>query len=124
MTVPLSDREQKILEEIEQSLYAEDPDFAKEVKRRSPWMDEIRQMKLGAASFAGGLALLLTFFFIGSIVLGVLAFGAMVGGIVVFAGALRTIATRQRATRPDRRERITRAFEQWEAKLRQRYKKP
>jgi hypothetical protein len=120
--VPLSDREQKILEEIERNLYEEDPKFAHQV-RRTPKMDEIRRVKLGALLFLCGFALLIAFFISRSILIGVAAFGAMVGGIVLVAGALKGLSGPRTLGSGVQRDRLTEYFRQWEQRLRKRYKR-
>jgi hypothetical protein len=121
--VPLSEREQKILEEIERNLYEEDPRFAHGVRRRTPKMDEVRRIKLGALLFVCGFALLIGFFFSGALLVGVAAFGGMVGGIVMVAGAVREVAGHSRISPSGQRERISGVFRQWEDRLRNRYKR-
>jgi hypothetical protein len=121
--VPLSEREQRILEEIEKNLHEEDPAFARTVREQAPRMDEIRRIKLGVAIFAAGFVSLISFFFSGLILVGVLAFGLMVGGIVLFAGAVRVLATERRSASV-RRQRMANRIGRWEERIRQRYKKP
>jgi hypothetical protein len=121
--VPLSEREQRILEEIEKNLHEEDPAFARTVREQAPRMDEIRRIKLGVGLFAGGFVVLISFFFSRLVVVGVIAFGLMVGGIVMVAGALRVLASERRSM-PVRRQRLARRIGSWEERLRQRYKKP
>lgn len=121
--MPLSEREQKILEEIEKNLYEEDPKFAHGVRRRTPRMDEVRRVKIGALLFVCGFALLIGFFVSRTVLVGVAAFGAMVGGIVLVAGALRDYAGSRRFGPGAQRERLTGLFQQWEDRLRKRYKR-
>lgn len=121
--MPLSEHEQRILEEIEKNLYQEDPGFARDVRRRAPLMDEVRRVKLGIFVFACGFALLIGFFVSTSVFVGVGAFVAMVAGIVLVAGALKSLAAgRRRATRPGR-DRLDALLQRWEQKLRRRYKR-
>ena len=120
--MPLSEREQRILEEIEKNLHEEDPTFARTVREQAPAMDEVRRIKLGVALFVIGFAVMISFFFSGAVGVGVLAFGLMVAGIVLTAGALRVIATERRSG-SDHRERLARRLGGWEERLRQRYKK-
>jgi hypothetical protein len=120
--VPLSEREQRILEEIEKNLHEEDPSFARNVRQQTPQMDEMRRIKLGVVVFVVGFAVMISFFFSGAVGVGVLAFGLMVTGIVLIAGALRVIATERRPGQ-DRRERLARRLGGWEERLRQRYRK-
>ena len=121
--MPLSEREQKILEEIERNLYEEDPKFARDVRRRAPHMDEVRRIKLGAVLFASGLAVLVGFFVSQSLLVGVVAFGAMVAGIVLVAGSIRGVGPTRDGSARGRRDRLARRFEEWEARMRQRYKR-
>lgn len=122
MTVPLSDREQQILAEIEKGLYKEDPAFARGYRKSAPRMEELRRLRIGAVTFATGFALLLAFFVTSAVLLGLAAFGAMVGGIVLIAGAMRSIA-QSRTRGPSPRERAQQYLSQLEERLRERYKR-
>jgi hypothetical protein len=122
--VPLSDREQKILQEIEKNLYDEDPRFARDVRRQVPRMNEMRRTKLGAAVFVLGFVVLLAFFMSRSLIVGVVAFGAMVAGIVLISGSIRGIGPPSGGGVAGRRSRLVHKFEEWEARLRKRYKRP
>lgn len=121
--VPLSDREQRILEEIEKNLYQEDPSFARDVRRRSPRMDEVRRARLGVFIFLCGFALLIGFFVSRSVLVGVVAFGAMVGGIVLVAGAIKGLASGRGMPSGIRRDRLTTMIQAWEQRLRRRYRR-
>lgn len=121
--MPLSEREQRILEEIEKNLYQEDPSFARDVGRRSPRMDEVRRAKLGVLTFLCGFALLIGFFVSRSVLVGVIAFGAMVGGIVLVAGAIKGLASGRGMPQGIRRDRLTALIHSWEQRLRRRYRR-
>jgi hypothetical protein len=121
--VPLSDREQKILEEIERNLYREDPAFAQGVRRRGPRMDEMRRAKLGALLFVCGFGLLIGFFVSSAVLIGVVAFAAMVGGIVLVAGSIRAMGPWRRAGTDAPRDRWGRALRDLEQRIRRRYKR-
>jgi hypothetical protein len=121
--VPLSDSEQRILEEIEKNLYADDPAFARGVRRRRPRFSEFHRLRLGVLTLLAGVGLLLWFFFSPNLILGVLAFGAMVAGIVFATRSLWGLASDKRRRSPAHRERMASAVRQWEAKLRDRYKR-
>jgi hypothetical protein len=123
VTVPLSDREQKILQEIEKNLYDDDPRFARDVRRRAPRMEEVRRTKLGAALFVLGFAVLIAFFVSSSLLVGVVAFGAMVAGIVLVAGSIRGLGSSGGAGLPARRDRLVHKFGEWGARIRKRYKR-
>src|SRR5688572_4943797 len=85
ITVPLTDREKQILDDIEKNLSVEDPRFARGI--RQPWSHKLRQVKIGLAVFLMGLALLMGFFATQNVFIGVAAFAAMVGGIVLMSTA-------------------------------------
>ena len=116
--MPLSDREQKILEEIEKNLHDEDPRLAREVSGPGR-SNNTGNIKLGLLIFFVGLAMLIGFFLSGALLVGVLAFGTMVAGIFLAAGALGGVA----ASGLSRRERVSDAFSDWERRLRERYKR-
>ena len=120
VTVPLSDHEQRILDEIEKSLYQEDPSFARQVKqKRRPEVDR-RLGRLGAVAFVAGFVGLFLFFYSGMVIIGVLAFAGMVLGIVLIAGSLRNSVSKVAESPGDR---ISRALTDWEQRVRSRYKK-
>lgn len=121
--MPLSEREQRILEEIEKTLYEEDPSFAREVRRKAPRMAERRTVKVGALTFVIGFALLIAFFISSRVVVGVAAFGSMVAGIVLVAGSLRASLSPRRPPGPRVGDRVTGTLRSWEDKLRQRYRR-
>ena len=118
MVVPLSEREKRILEEIERNLEVEDPRFGPRSgstahgKHRS-------NTRLGALLFVVGLAVLVGFFLSGIVLVGVIAFGAMVTGIIVAAAAVDGMASSGRA----RKERMADAFSHWERRLRDKYRR-
>ena len=125
-TVPLTDREKQILEEIEKNLSAEDPHFARGI--RQPWSHKLRQVKVGLAVFLLGLGLLVGFFATQSVIVGVLAFSAMVGGIVLMSTATGDIARDQvRLHKDPVKDRITGAVDSkvtsWQERFRSRYRK-
>lgn len=124
--VPLTDREKQILEEIERNLAQEDPGFAHGI--RKPWSHKLRQVKVGLGVFLMGLALLVGFFATQHVVIGVIAFAAMVGGIVLMSTATGDIARDQvRLHKDPSRDRIVDSvsskLDSWQEKFRSRYKK-
>lgn len=121
--MPLSEHEQRILEEIEKNLYQEDPGFARDVRRRAPLMDEVRRVKLGIFVFVCGFALLIGFFVSTSVLVGVGAFVAMVAGIVLVAGGMKSLAAGRRGSARPGRDRLDALMQRWEQKLRRRYKR-
>ena len=120
--MPLSEREQRILDEIEKSLYQEDPVFPR-ASARKPQGKGIGSVRRGAAMFVAGLLVLLAFFMTKQVWVGALAFGSMVWGIVVVAGALRGSSPSGGGTFGDVGDRIGRAAGELERKLKERYKR-
>jgi len=60
--MPLSEHEQRILAQLEESLSKEDPRFAKSVRETTVYTHSGRRVRWGAAGFVGGLVLLLVYF--------------------------------------------------------------
>ena len=121
--MPLSEHEQRILEEIEKNLYQEDPGFARDVRRRAPLMDEMRRLKLGILVFICGFGLLIAFFLSTSVLVGVAAFGAMVAGIVLVAGSMKGLAAGRQQSPRSGRDWFESLVQRWEEKVRRRYKR-
>jgi hypothetical protein len=116
--VPLSEREQRILEEIEKGLSREDPAFARAVRRAAPRSTERRRLKLGLATFAAGFAALFAFFGSGLVIWGVASFAAMVAGLTIAAGAGRSLIADARA---GARDRVGRTLSGLEERLKRRH---
>lgn len=116
--MPLSDREQQILQEIERNLLADDPSQVGSNPQRKMG---IGRAKGGVLVFVLGLAALIGFFFTGALVVGIVAFGAMVGGLVLIAGGVRDAAIRN--FRDLSSGDPSGAFGRWEQRLRDRYKR-
>jgi Protein of unknown function (DUF3040) len=121
--VPLSEHEQRILEEIEKNLYEEDPGFARGVRRASPRLQDSRRARVGLVTFIAGFAILIAFFVWPSLLVGVAAFGAMVGGIVLMAGSARGLLTSAKSGGGDINARIKTTMSEWEQRIRRRYRK-
>jgi hypothetical protein len=121
--VPLSDREQRILEEIEKNLYDEDPRFARATRRVTPRFNRSRRARIGALLFVIGLVLLIAFFATQLIVVGVLAFGSMVTGIVLVLGSSSGLVNSGREGGRDASAKLKDALKSFEQKIRNRYKR-
>lgn len=78
--MPLSDHEQRVLEQMEHALYAEDPRFASNLKKPAVHTRSRRRALLGVVVAVLGLALVLGGVFTSQIWLGGIGFGAMVLG--------------------------------------------
>jgi VIT1/CCC1 family predicted Fe2+/Mn2+ transporter len=78
--MPLSDREQQILQEIERHLYEQDPKFAHGVAAKTLKNASARDLRRGILLFLGGLGVLVAFFVSTAVWAGVVAFLMMLGG--------------------------------------------
>jgi hypothetical protein len=81
--VPLSEDEQRILQEIERSFYDNDPAFAREVSSKTLYRHAGRNLKWAALGFIAGLAVLVVSF-AQSLILGFAGFLVMLGSAFVF----------------------------------------
>jgi len=88
-TVPLSEHEQRLLNEIEQALYAEDPKFASSVRSARP-RNRARLMLVGSIlGVIAGLVVVIVGLTANLIVLGVLGFVLIVASLVGAVSSLR-----------------------------------
>lgn len=119
--MPLSEREQKILDEMEKGLANEDPRFAD--KPRSVTKPHAGRVRLGALIFLLGLGLLIFFFVSRVLFAGLLAFGAMVTGIVLLASPVGALmhSTKQDAGR--KRESLKRSVSDFDDTMRKRFRR-
>ena len=96
--MPLSEHEQRLLDQIERALYAEDPKFASTVRGRRLRRPSRRRRIQGIALFVLGVALLVLGVIL-PIKPGGLPVVSLIGFLVMFFGALITLtALRQGAT--------------------------
>ena len=101
--MPLSDHEQRMLDEIESALYAEDPKFASSVRGGTLRAPTTRRRIQGAALFLIGLAMLVSGVafkatMIGTFpILSVFGFLVMFGGVVFAITGPRAVGGRDRA---------------------------
>lgn len=93
--MPLSDREQKILSEMEARLRADDPKFAKAVGTTTVSSRARLRIKLSLFGFVAGLVLLLLYPSTQNIIVGVLAFAIMLGSVVVGGDQLKRLGADQ-----------------------------
>lgn len=80
--MPLSDHEQKILEEIERRLAEDDPSFVDQVGRTDLYTHLARRIRLAAFAFLGGLALVLVAF-VASLWIAAIGFAVMLVSAVL-----------------------------------------
>jgi hypothetical protein len=86
--VPLSDHEQRILAELEESLVRQDPDFAERVRSETVYRHAGRYCKWAALGFVAGIAVLIAFY-PHSVPIGFLGVALMFASAVVFERNLR-----------------------------------
>ena len=89
--MPLSEDEQRILDEIERSFYKHDPAFARNVSTATLTRQAGRNCKLAALVFVVGLVILLTEF-ANMFWLGAIGFLIMLGSALVFATNFRRLS--------------------------------
>jgi hypothetical protein len=99
--MPLSEHEQRILAELEESLSKQDPRFAKNVRETNVYAHAGRRVRWGIVGFVVGL-LVLIFFFSQSILLGLVGVALMFVAAVVIERNARLLgrASWQDITRP------------------------
>jgi hypothetical protein len=119
--MPLTDREKRILQEIERNLSQEDPARARGSKR-SPRDEQVRRIRLGTALFVAGFLTLIVFFIVRHILVGLGAFGLMVGGVVLAVGGTTALANDKLSTLQPK-ERTIGALRRWERALRDHFKR-
>ncbi len=93
--MPLSDREQQILQEIEDQLYEQDPEFARGVSSTTLQVHLLRNVRRGIAAFMAGFVVLVVFFFQTKLIIGIAAFLLMLAGAVYTYDNLRKIGSEQ-----------------------------
>jgi hypothetical protein len=86
--VPLSEHEQKILAELEDSLARHDPDFAERVRSETVYRHAGRHCKWAALGFVAGVAIMVVYYS-QSVALGLVGVAVMFGSAVVFERNLR-----------------------------------
>ena len=87
--MPLSEHEQRLLEQMERALYAEDPKFATSMRSSRGGAGDRRRIVIGVVGLLVGLGLLLAGVAAKLVIVGVLGFLAMLGGIWLVISALR-----------------------------------
>ena len=86
--MPLSEDEQRILQEIEQQLYASDPQLAREVSSTTIYRHAGRNLKWAAAAFVLG-TIIMIFTLAISFWLSFVGFGVMLAAAIFFERNLR-----------------------------------
>lgn len=91
--MPLSEREQRLLEQMERALYAEDPRFANVLSKAGTRSVNGRGLFLGIFIVIVGMAGLLAGVALAVPLLGVLGFVSMLGGVLLGISAYRAVKT-------------------------------
>ncbi|MCZ0728030.1 DUF3040 domain-containing protein [Mycolicibacterium iranicum] len=89
--MPLSDHEQRMLDQIESALYAEDPKFASSVRGGTLRAPSTRRRLQGAALFVLGLAMLVAGVAVKATMIGSFPILSVIGFIVMFGGVVFAI---------------------------------
>ena len=87
--MPLSENEQRLLEQMERALYAEDPKFASAMRGAARRSGTGRRLLIGTAGIVAGLVLLVVGVAQQLVVLGVLGFVFMLAGTAYAVSAQR-----------------------------------
>ncbi len=90
--MPLSDHEQRMLDQIESALYAEDPKFASSVRGGGLRAPTARRRLQGAALFVLGLAMLVSGVAFKATMIGTFPVLSVVGFVVMFGGVVFAIS--------------------------------
>jgi hypothetical protein len=93
--MPLSDHEQRMLDQIESALYAEDPKFASSVRGGTLRTPSTRRRLQGAGLFVLGLAMLIAGVAIKATMIGGFPVLSVLGFIVMFGGVVFAVTGRQ-----------------------------
>ena len=90
--MPLSDHEQRMLDQIESALYAEDPKFASSVRGGHLRTPSTRRRLQGAGLFVLGLAMLVSGVAIKATMIGGFPVLSVLGFVVMFAGVVFAVS--------------------------------
>ncbi len=90
--MPLSEHEQRMLDQIESALYAEDPKFASSVRGGTLRTPSTRRRLQGAGLFALGLAMLVAGVAVRATMIGGFPVLSVLGFVVMFAGVVFAIS--------------------------------
>ena len=99
--MPLSDHEQRLLEQMERALYAEDPKFATTLRSGNVGVGSRSRLASGAAAVLGGMGLLMYGVISTTVPVGIAGFLIMLGGMFLGFTSLRRGAAK--ATKPGKK---------------------
>jgi DUF3040 family protein len=113
--MPLSEHEQRILEEIERRLVADDPKFAREVSGRATHGAALKRVRRAIVTFALGFVLLIVGLFVPKELLyfGIAAFGVMVASAAVIASSIKQVNQQRNKDAEARQNWFSRMEDRW-----------
>lgn len=120
--MPLSEDEQRILQEIERNFYDSDPAFAREVSTTSLYRHAGRNLKWAGGGFVVGLVILILGF-TESVVLGFVGFLVMVGCAFLFYSNAAKMGRAGLQSVSQRTGNISEMFGRRSQRLRERFKR-
>ena len=88
--MPLSEHEQRLLEQMERALYAEDPKFASTLRSAGPRPGARRKAVVGILTALVGVGALIGGAATSLVVIGVIGFGLMLAGTYLVIAAMRS----------------------------------
>jgi hypothetical protein len=91
--VPLSEHEQRLLEQMERALYAEDPKFATSLRGKDPRSNFRRRVLLAVVGFVVGVVLLMTGLVAQVVAVSVVGFLAMLVSVFFAVTSYRAVTT-------------------------------
>ncbi|MFZ0159471.1 MAG: DUF3040 domain-containing protein [Kineosporiaceae bacterium] len=133
--MPLSDNEQRLLEQMERALYAEDPKFASSMRGAARRSGSLPRMAIGIAAIVAGLVVLVLGVAGGNVLVGVLGFLAMLAGtayafsarrrpgptgVVTAGGTVRPAASTARSAKGGKGSFMQRMEQRWDRRRDQR----
>ncbi len=112
--MPLSEHEQRILEEIERRLVADDPKFAREVAGSSQ-AAALKKVRRAIIAFVAGFALLVAGLFQPDLLVffGIAAFAVMVTAAVLIGSGIKQASKERPSTKQERVGWLARMEERW-----------
>lgn len=116
--MPLSEHEQRILDEIERRLADEDPKFARGVATATPRDKIVRRLKAAIGGFLAGFAIMLVGLFAELLLpFGIVAFVVMLPSAVVIVTCGKQIAEDRANADPKGQRWLGRAEERWKKRF-------
>ena len=98
--MPLSEHEQRLLEQMERALYAEDPKFASSLRSAGPRPGNRRKAAIGVLTLLVGMGLLIAGPVTSVVALGVVGFVIMLVGTMLVISAMRAEPAETAAAAP------------------------